>query len=149
MIDKRKSDPKKLGGKRGVISVEIEKELYLRITNSPETEHMSIRKWVNKLIEDKFKKDDFLKTIHPGLTFLSCSEDLIMLREQWYVTKVRAKSKTLVISSTSRSESVLIVIVIQKGKLWCDYDKSFSCKHIGYSLMLSQTEKIKTKIKSL
>lgn len=131
MIDRRKSNPEKLGGKRGVISVEIEKSIYQEIVKEAESKNISIRKFTNKLLRERFEKSEFLKLVAPKLSLLDFGDDSILIRDE------------------TATKDHLAVIKIRDGRLWCDLDEDYDCRHIHYVLTLPQLASIKDKLNQI
>ena len=131
MIDKRRIDPKKLGNKRGYITVEIEKNTYLKLIKNADTTNISIRKFVNKLVEDNFSKDEFLRKVAPKLSLLDFASDSISIKD------------------SSVKKDRLATVKIREGRLWCDLDEMYDCGHIHYVLTLPQLILIKDRLKQI
>jgi len=131
VIDRRKSNPEKLGGKRGVISVEIEKSIYQKIVKEAESKNISIRKFTNKLLRERFEKSEFLKLVAPKLSLLDFGDDSILIRDE------------------TAGKNRLSVIKIIDGRLWCDLDENYDCSHIHYVLTLPQLASTKDKLNQI
>jgi len=131
MIDRRKSDPKKLGGRRGVISVEIEKSIYEEIVQESENNNISIKKFTNNLLRERFEKSAFIKKVAPKLSLLDFGNDFILIRDE-----TAAKNR-------------LSVIKVRDSKLWCDLDEAYDCSHIHYVLTLPQLVSVKDKLNQI
>jgi hypothetical protein len=88
----------------------------------PLTEKTLIR-YVNGLIEGLLKKDEFLKIYLPNISVIGILENRLYLRD----------------TDTDRS----ISIYPRSGKLYCDTDDRFDCRHILYSSALSEVAYLK------
>ena len=128
MRDKRRTDPKQLGNKRGYITVEIEKSTYLKLIKNADTANLSIRKFVNKMIDDNFSRDEFLRKVAPKLSLLDFISDSILIKD------------------SSAKKDRLATIKIQEGRLFCDFDEKYDCQHIHFVLTLPQLVSIKDKL---
>lgn len=120
-----------MGKRVGIITVDIEEYLYKEITKRAGKQNLSIRKFVNKIIEKNFEKEDFLKLIVPKISLLSIEQDGFILRDD-----VAKKSR-------------LAEVKIRNGKLWCDLDEKNVCDHIHYVLMLPDIVNFKDKLKQI
>lgn len=120
-----------MGKRLGIITVDIEENLYKQITEKAEKQNLSIRKFVNQLIEKNFEKEDFLKLVSPKISILSIEQDGFVLRDD------------------TAKKSRLAEIKIRNGKLWCDLDEKNVCDHIHYVLMLPDIVNFKDKLKQI
>ena len=131
MKDKRRSDPEKLGGKRGFVPVEVEKTLYQKITSHAEKQNMTIKQYVSIILSERFEKEEMIKEISPKLNILEFSTDSIIVRDNHV------------------KQSRFAMIEIREGRLWCELEQSFDCQHIRYVLTLSNLSKIKDRLKHI
>lgn len=138
MEDKRKSDPKKLGGKRGFVSVEVEKNTYLKLSQSAKTDNMSVRMHINKKLEEIFEKEQMVSTIAPLFKLVSFTDSSFIIKEEKITnTELHKKDRNF------------IVVDLWQGRLWCETDKKDDCIHVRYVLMLPQIVTIKDELKEL
>ena len=90
---------------------------------------MTIKQYVGILLSEKFEKEEMIKEISPKLHMLEFSKDSIIVRDDHV------------------KQPQFAVIQIREGRLWCDLEQDFDCKHVHYVLTSSQLSKIKDKLK--
>ncbi len=115
----------------GIVTVDIEKHLYEKIATESNKENLSIRKFVNQIIEEKFEKDQFLNNISPKLSLIEFTEESILIRDE------------------TAKKSRFAEIIIKNEKLWCSLDEKENCSHVRFAFMLPGLVKLKDKLKQI
>lgn len=114
------------GSKNGTIRVgllpKLEKKHKEQLLIRPTTEKTLIG-YVNELIASVLKKDEFLKIYFPGISAIGILDNKLYLRD-----KELDKS---------------ICVFPRNGKLYCDTDHTFECKHINYIFALPEIAYLK------
>jgi len=124
-MDKRRADPKKLGGIRGVVTVDIKKEKYLKLLEKSDHKNISIRKLMDDMVTREIENSEFLLRTAPALSLLLITEESVMILDKSNKTKRIAE------------------ISIRNGRYTCELDESHDCNHIRFMLILPETVKFK------
>jgi len=124
-MDKRRMDPKKLGGKRGVVTVDIKKEKYLKLLEKSDSKNISIRKFMDDMVTREIENSEFLLKTAPALSLLIITEESVMILDRSDKTKRIAE------------------IIVRDGRYVCELDNSPDCKHIRFMLILPECVKFK------
>jgi hypothetical protein len=124
-MDKRRADPEKLGGTRGVVTVDIKKEKYLKLLEKSDHKSISIRKFIDDMVTREIENSEFLLRIVPALSLLTITEGSVMILDKSNKTKRIAE------------------ILIRNGRYVCDLDNSSDCKHIKFMLIMPESVKFK------
>ena len=118
--------------KRGdIITVDIERSLHEKLSQSAESKNISLRKFVNEILRMSIEKNEFVHRIAPRLSPIELQPDSILLRDD------------------SSKKTRFAQIVIRNEKLWCDLDDTHDCEHVRYALMLPELVNLKDKLKKL
>jgi len=117
--------------KKDIITVDIQRPLHAKIVKKSQEKNISIRKFVNEILNKEIENDIFLKRILPALSLIQITENDILLRDE--------SSKTVKI----------IQITLQNDMYWCDKDHSNNCQHIRYVMILPECVKFKDRINNI
>lgn len=117
--------------KKDIITVDIQRPLHAKITKKSQEKNMSIRKFVNEILNKEIENDEFLKRVVPAITLIQITENDILLRDK------------------STKSVKIIQITIRNDMYWCDDHKSSNCQHIRYIMILPDCVKFKHRIKNI
>ncbi len=130
-MDKRRVNPQKLGGTRGVVTVDIKKEKYLKLLEKSDRKNISIRKFIDDMVTRDIENSEFLLRTAPALSLLTITEESVMMLDKSNKTKRIAE------------------ISIRNGRYVCELDNSYDCKHIRFMLVLPESIKFKDQVRTL
>jgi len=111
--------------------VNIEKSKYLKLVEKSDKKKITIVQFFDDMVTREIENSEFLKRTAPTLFLLGITEENVMIRD------------------TSNSQKRIAEIVVHNGKYVCLLDKSDSCKHIKYMMILPESVKFKDQVKSL
>ncbi len=114
--------------KQDIVPVDIKREIYNEVSKVAELNGISLRKFVNEMLDLDVQKKSFLQKIAPKMNFVELTEESILLREN------------------NAKQVRYYQITIRNKKLWCDVDDKPDCSHIHYVLMLPEIVKLKDKL---
>ncbi len=130
-MDRRRTDPKKLGGKKGKITVNIEKSKYLKLVKKSDEKNITIIKFIDDMVTREIENSEFLKRTAPKLHLLEITNESVIIMDTVKQTKRIAE------------------IVIRDEKYVCLLDESDSCTHIKFMMIMPEIIKFKDRVTKL
>lgn len=110
--------------KDGYRTINLEIDLYYKISDIAKKRDTSLRKYVNDVIADVVQRDEFVSRIWPFLKIVALDERSIFIKDQ----KSNHVAEVVILKNEKKEDNQY------EFKMQCVPDKSVTCVHVAYAL---------------
>lgn len=108
--------------KEGYRTVNLEIDLYYKISDIAKKRDTSLRKYVNDVIADVIQRDEFVSLIWPYLKIVALDERSMFIKDQ----KTNHVDEVVILKNEEDNQ--------YKFRMQCIADESDTCVHVAYAL---------------